>query len=102
MATSGTEEVFMDIPRVEDMAKNFHTFGEILNTVASALSAISTSLKATAWLSLGATYAAAMYIDRIQPNVKKAGAKMEELSGDITSAVHAYRDGDLSGSNRFI
>jgi len=28
--------------------------------------------------------------------------KMQELSGDITSAIKAYRDGDLSGSQRFV
>jgi len=97
-----TDEVFMDIPQVESMAKSFNTFGEVLHAAAKALEAISISLKVAAWFSLGATYAAAMYIDRIQPNVKKAGDKMKELNGDITSAVHAYRDGDTSGSNRFI
>jgi len=97
-----TDEVFMDIPQVENMAKSFNTFSEILRAAATALQAISISLKAAAWLSLGATHAAAMYIDRIQPNVRKAGEKMKELNGDITSAVHAYRDGDTSGSNRFI
>jgi hypothetical protein len=97
-----TDEVFMDIPQVENMAKAFNTFSEILQAAATALNAISISLKAAAWLSLGASYAAAMYIDRIQPNVKKAGEKMKEINGDILSAVHAYRDGDLTGSNRFI
>jgi len=97
-----TEEVFMDIPQVENMSKNFNTFSEVLNGVAKALEAISLTLKATGWVSMGATYAAAMYIDRIQPKVKKMGEEMKNISGDITSAVHAYRDGDLSGSNRFI
>jgi hypothetical protein len=97
-----TEEVFMDIPQVENMAKQFNSFSEVLNAASIALQAISISLKATAWLSLGATYAAAMYIDRIQPNVKKAGDEMKIISGDITSAITAYQTGDTSGSNRFI
>ena len=96
------DEVFMDIPRVEQMSKSFKTFGDVLEGVAKALMAISIALKATAWLSLGATAAAAAFIDRIRPNVDKAGQKMHELSGDITSAIKAYRDGDLSGSKRFI
>lgn len=96
------EEVYMDIPRVEQMSKSFDTFGSILEGVAKALQAISMVLKATAWISFGATAAAAAYADRIQPNVKKAADKMHELSGDITSAIKAYRDGDLSGSKRFI
>jgi L-serine deaminase len=96
------DEVFMDIPQVEKMSKDFHTFGEVLDAVAKALEAISILLKATAWLSLGATAAVATFIDRIRPNVKKAADKMKELSTDINSAIRAYRDGDLSGSRRFV
>ena len=96
------DEVFMDIPRVEQMSKSFKTFGDVLEGVGKALMAISIALKATAWLSLGATAAAAAFVDRIRPNVDKAAQKMHELSGDITSAIKAYRDGDLSGSKRFI
>jgi Proteins of 100 residues with WXG len=97
-----TDEVFMDIPQVETMAKNFNSFGDVLDAVAKAMSALSMSLKAAAWLSFGATAAAAAYIDRIEPNVKKASAKMKELSQDIVSAIRSYRDGDNSGSRRFV
>jgi hypothetical protein len=94
-------EVYMDIPQVQNMAKGFKGFGDVLDAVAKAMEAISASLKATAWLSLGATYAAAQYIDRIKPNVQKAANKMRELSGDLESAIRSYRDGDNSGSRRF-
>lgn len=96
------DEVFMDIPRVEQLSKSFQTFGSVLEGVSKALLAISMAMKASAWLSLGATAAVAAYADRIRPNVDKAAKKMHELSGDITSAIRAYRDGDLSGSKRFI
>ncbi len=95
------EEVYMDIPAVEKMSNDFKVFGEILTGVATALEAISLVLKATAWLSLGSTAAVAAFVDRIKPNVKRAADKMEELSGDIQSAIRAYRDGDYSGSRRF-
>ncbi len=62
------------------------------------MEAILASLKATAWLSLGATYAAAQYIERIKPQFKKAADKMRELSDDLKSAIKSYRDGDNSGS----
>jgi len=96
-----TDEVFMDIPQVQNMAKSFKTFGDVLDGIAKAMEAISAALKASAWLSLGASYAAAMYIDKIQPNVKKAAAKMRELSSDLESAIRSYRDGDNTGSRRF-
>ena len=92
----------MDIPRVEQMSKTFETFGSILEGVAKALLAISIAMKAAAWVSFGATAAAAAYADRIRPNVDKAAQKMHELSGDITGAIKAYRDGDMSGSKRFV
>jgi hypothetical protein len=95
------EEVFMDIPQVESMAKSFNSFGDVLDGVSKALNALSISLHAAAWFSLGATEAAAQYVDRIEPNVKKAAAKMKELNGDIMSAIASYRDGDNSGSRRF-
>lgn len=96
------EEVYMDIPAVERMSKSFDTFGEVLSAVAKVLQAISISLKAAAFVSLGATAAASAMIDRIQPRLKKLGEKMVELSGDLDGAIRAYRDGDLSGSQRFV
>lgn len=96
------QEVYMDIPEVEKMSKTFDGFGDTLDAVAKTLEAISTILKATAWLSLGSTAAVATFIDRILPNVKRAAAKMKEVAGDIMSAIKAYRDGDMTGSRRFV
>ncbi len=95
------EEVYMDIPAVEKMGNDFKNFGDVLNAVAKALEAISFVLKATAWISFGSTAALSAYVDRIKPNVQRAANKMNELSGDIQSAIRAYRDGDYSGSRRF-
>jgi hypothetical protein len=95
------EEVFMDIPQVEKMSSDFKAFGDVLDGVGKALQAISLFMKATAWISFGATEAVAQFIDQILPNVKRAGESMRILSQDITSAVHAYRDGDYSGSRHF-
>lgn len=95
------DEVYMDIPVIEKMVKDFKTFGDVLDGVAKTLEALSLMLKATAWLSLGATAAAATFIDRIKPNITKAAAKMKELSDDVSSAIRSYRDGDNTGSQRF-
>ena len=95
------QEVFMDIPQVEKMAKSFDTFGEALEAVSKVLQGISMTLKVVAFVSLGSTAAASAFLDRIQPRVKAAAQKMQELSGDVDGAIRAYRDGDLSGSQRF-
>lgn len=96
------DEVFMDIPQVEKMSKSFDTFGEVLEQVSRALQAISLTLKVAAFVSLGSTAAASAFIDRIQPRIRQLGQKMQELSGDLTGAIAAYRDGDMSGSQRFV
>jgi hypothetical protein len=94
-------EVYMDIPRVEQMAKEFKVFGDILDAAAKTIEVISNSLKASWLISLGATAGLSMYLDRIKPNFKNASAKMKEISNDILSAIRSYRDGDHSGSTHF-
>jgi len=94
-------EVYMDIPQVRKLVKNFANFASILKNVNKVLEALSISLKITAWFSFGATAAAAAFIDRIKPNVKKMAEKMDELSGDVNSAIEKYVTGDTEGSNRF-
>ena len=96
------QEVFMDIPQVEKMSKTFDGFGDTLDAVAKTLEALSLLLKATAWLSLGSTAAMAAFIDRILPNIKNSAAKMKEIASDVMSAIKAYRDGDMTGSRRFV
>ncbi len=96
------QEVFMDIPQVEKMSKTFGGFGDILDAVGKTLEAISSILKATAFLSLGATAGVATFIDRILPNIKNAAAKLREISSDIMDAIKAYRDGDMTGSRHFV
>lgn len=95
------DEVFMDIPQVQQMSKSFGTFGDVLDGIAKAISAIAAALHGASWISFGTTEAVARYLDQIQPNFVKAAEKMRELSDDINSAIKAYTEGDLSGSRRF-
>lgn len=96
------QEVFMDIPRVEALARAFRTFQNVLNVVSRVMKATILALKATAFLGMVGNLALANYLERIEPKVKRMAQKMEELSGDVTSAIKAYRDGDMSGSQRFV
>ena len=96
------DEVFMDVPQVQKIGKDFSTFGDVLDGVSKALEVLAMVLKMTAWISFGSTAALAAYIDAIEPNFKTAADKMRTLSGDIDSAVNAYVNGDLSGSKHFV
>lgn len=97
-----TDEVYMDIPQVEKMAQQFESFGEILDGISKAVEGIATALKISAFFSMGMTYAAAQYMEKLAPRIKKAAAQMRELSKDLKDAIKAYRDGDLTGSKHFV
>ena len=96
-----TDEVFMDIPSVEKMAQSFETFGQILDGISKTVEGIAVSLKVSAFFSMGMTYAAGVYMEKLAPRIKKAAEEMRELSKDLKSAINAYRSGDYSGSRRF-
>jgi hypothetical protein len=97
-----TEEVYMDIPQVEKMASSFNDFGDVLDGISKTVEAIAAALKGPgAWLSMGMTYAAGVYMERLAPKIKSAADKMRELSADLKSAIQAYQTGDTSGSRRF-
>lgn len=96
------EEVYMDIPAVEKMSDTFESLGELLDDIAKILYGLSISLKLAVFVSLGSTAAFAAMIDRIIPRVNNASKKLIEISRDIDGAVRAYRDGDFSGSQRFV
>lgn len=95
------DEVYMDVPAVRNMAKNFGTIGEVLNTVAKVLEALVLILKTTAFIGLVGGYAVAQFIDTIKPHIEKMAEKCEELSKDLGASVDAFERGDALGATRF-
>lgn len=95
-------EVSMDFDVVQSMADGFRTASETLEGVSKALEAAIAILKATAFLGLVGNAALAMYLEGIKPNVDKLAATCDELNLDLIGAIASIRDGDLSGSQRFV
>jgi len=95
-------DVSMDYGIVENMAKIFDTSSKVLDVVAKALEIASAILKATAMFGAVGNLALAKYLDNIKPKVEKLSKDTEELSKDCTGAVKSLRDGDKSGSQRFV
>lgn len=95
------EEVYMDIPQVEKMAKAFGTFSEILKGVVKALEVAINLLRASAFVGLVGGAAVERYLSLVKPRVQKMAKKMNELQGDLNGAILHYRTGDESGSRRF-
>lgn len=94
-------EVFMNIPKVQNIQKQLKTFSEILDGISKFLSGLAKALHATAFFSFGATEAQAQFLDKIHPKMKKQSEKLSQLSVDVGEAITAYQNGDTSGKTRF-
>lgn len=95
------EEVYMDIPRVQNMAEAFGNFGEVLQGVAKALEIAISILRTTAFVGLVGGFAVERYLSMVKPRVENLAKKMEELQKDLKGAIRHYQNGDESGSRRF-
>lgn len=95
-------EVSIDYAVVESMAEGFRGAAETLHSVNSALETAAAILRASAFVGMVGNLALAQYLDNIQPNVARLAATCEELDSDLMGAIASLRDGDLSGSQRFV
>jgi propanediol dehydratase large subunit len=95
-------EVSMDYDAVQGMSDGFSTAADTLRAVSQALEVAIAILKATAFLGLVGNMALASYLEGIKPNVDRLGNTCEELSMDLIGAIVSLRDGDYSGSQRFV
>ena len=96
------EEVYMDIPRVQNLARNFGTYGSVLQAVSKAAEAAILVLIAVALFSDGISLVWAEKLNMIKSHIDSIAQKMIELQGDINSAINNYRTGDATGSTHFL
>ncbi len=94
-------EVYMNVPAVRQMAKNFQTISEVLTTVNKVLEAMLMILKTTAFVGLVGGAAVAGYIEMIKPYVEQWIQQTQEISKDLSASVDAYERGDAQGATRF-
>lgn len=95
-------EVSMDYDVVESMADGFASAAEVLEGVSTALEVAISILRATAFAGMVGNLALAAYLENIKPNVDRLSATCDELHYDLLGAVSSLRDGDMSGSQRFV
>lgn len=100
MAASDTQ-VYMRVPAVRNMAKNFSNISNVLMNVAKVLEVLTTLLKTTAFIGLVGGYAVAQFIDQIRPQIKTMADKCAEMNQDLLAAVAAFERGDQEGATRF-
>jgi hypothetical protein len=94
--------VYLKVDEVEKFIPAFETFGNVLNAVNMGLEAAATLLKLTAYTGLVGGAVVTHYIASIKPVIKKMADKSFEISRDIDGAVRFVRDGDDTGSKRFM
>jgi hypothetical protein len=95
-------EVSMDYDVVQSMSDGFKNSSEVLQGVSKALEVAIAILKATAFFGMVGNMALAMYLEGIKPNVDRLAATCDEMSMDLIGAITSLRDGDNSGSQRFV
>jgi len=95
-------EVSMDYDAVQRMSDGFRTSSETLQAVSKALEVAIGILKATAFFGMVGNLALAHYLEGIKPNVDRLSNTCEEMSMDLIGAIVSLRDGDNSGSQRFV
>ena len=95
------DKVFMNVPAVRQIAKNFKQVGDTVDNVARVMEALVNILRGTAFIGLVGGLALAQYIDSIKPHIQQMARKCQELFSDLNKSVDAYERGDALGATRF-
>jgi len=95
------DQVYMDIPAVRTMAKNFGNIGEVLEAVNKVLEGLLAILRTTAFIGLVGGFALMAFIEIIKPYIKQMADKCQELMQHLNKSVDAYERGDALGATRF-
>jgi uncharacterized protein YukE len=95
-------EVSMDYAVIHHMAAEYHVAAETLRAVSRAMEVSAAILKATAMFGIVGNLAFAKWLDAIKPKIDYLAETCEELSMDLEGAITSLRDGDTSGSQRFV
>jgi hypothetical protein len=94
-------EVYMDVPACESIANTLGTVGDVLDTVAKVLEALSMTLKTTAFIGLVGGIVVAQYIDAVRPHIQEMSDKCKELDQDVKASIQRFQTGDQTIAARF-
>lgn len=94
-------EVFMDVPAVQNMGKRFDDVGDTLANVGHGLEVCMTILKTTAFVGLVGGVALERFLEWLKPIIDELEKNSHELAKDLRDAAQAYQNGDELGSTRF-
>lgn len=95
------DKVYMNVPAVRQIAKNFKQIGDTLENVVRVMEALVNILRGTAFVGLVGGLALAQFIESIKPHIQQMARKCQELFSDLNKSVDAYERGDALGATRF-
>ena len=95
------DKVYMNVPAVRQIAKNFKQIGDTLENVVRVMEALVNILRGTAFVGLVGGLALAQFIESIKPHIQQMARKCQELFSDLNRSVDAYERGDALGATRF-
>jgi len=96
------EEVFMEIPAVEDVQKKFQGMADVTQTISNILRIAADILRATAFFGMIGNMILAWYTDQIRNIVDQLHQMSLTIAEGVGGAIRSYRDGDNSGSQLFV
>ena len=94
-------EVYMDVPAVQDIAKTFQQITEVLKGVITALDVLINVLNTTAFMGAVGGAAVAHFMEVIKKQLEQVSQQTEEISNDVSQAAEAYQRGDATGATKF-
>ena len=94
-------EVYMNVPEVQGIAKTFADVSQTLRGVSTALSALINILKTTAFIGMVGGLAEAHFLEVMKKQIDTMADKCDEMSKDVTAAVEVYERGDAQGATKF-
>lgn len=95
------KDFYMDVPAVQGMSRTFNDISEVFETVSKALEVAIMALRASAFISFGASLAKAQLLEQIKPVIDHLADKTKEISGDLNAAAISVQNGDALGSTKF-
>ncbi len=95
------QEVYINVPVVRDMAKNFGNIGILLQGVSKNMEAWILTLKIAAFIGQVSVQNEVQYFESLRPDIDQLSQKCAELDSDLNASIDAYERGDQLGATRF-
>lgn len=95
------DEIFMDYTVMGEWITKLADIAQILETVATVMEALSTTLKATALMGLIGGLAFANYLDKLRPIVERASEKAGIMSTNLSKSVEAFKADEAASASQY-